>query len=248
MDKESIGVRLRKAREAKKISLDQAYAKTKIHASILQALEEDRFQEFSAVYIKGFLKIYAQFLGLDVAEITKELQETYFPKGQASRPMRDDVSRKRLSINFNLPKIDFEVVKKGLIVVVAIVLFLSLINLVKTIKAKISSAAKQKQVQEEPVVVTPIKEEKKAKFARLAIRAKENSWVRVRLDGKTIFDGTFKKNMANSWQAKEKIELSIGNAGAIEAEINGQVVSPLGRKGQTLKDIVITKDGFSIGK
>ncbi|MDD2654761.1 MAG: DUF4115 domain-containing protein, partial [Candidatus Omnitrophica bacterium] len=59
---------------------------------------------------------------------------------------------------------------------------------------------------------------------------------------------TFKKNLSDNWQAKEKIELSVGNAGAIQAEINGQILSPLGKKGEVIKNIVITRDGFSLGK
>jgi hypothetical protein len=44
------------------------------------------------------------------------------------------------------------------------------------------------------------------------------------------------------------MELSLGNAQAVELEINGKLIPPLGRKRQSLKNILITKDGVSQGR
>jgi len=48
-----------------------------------------------------------------------------------------------------------------------------------------------------------------------------------------------------SWQAQERIVLSVGDAGVVELEINGQMFKNLGRKGQACKNIIITKEGMS---
>ena len=61
-----------------------------------------------------------------------------------------------------------------------------------------------------------------------------------------VFQRVLERNRFESWQAKEKIEFSLGNAGAVELEINGKIFSNLGRKGQTLKNIIITKEGLTI--
>ncbi len=83
---------------------------------------------------------------------------------------------------------------------------------------------------------------------RLTIRARENCWIYLKADGRVLFQRILEKGRFESWQAKEKIELSIGNAGAVELEVNGQIFSNLGRKGQPRKDILITKDGLNLGR
>ncbi|UCB57073.1 MAG: helix-turn-helix domain-containing protein [Candidatus Omnitrophota bacterium] len=70
---QSVGEKLKKARQEKRISLDEVYKDTKIHHNILQALEEDRADSLlSPIYIKGFLKTYARYLGLDSEQLLRE--------------------------------------------------------------------------------------------------------------------------------------------------------------------------------
>jgi transcriptional regulator with XRE-family HTH domain len=61
-----IGSGLREARERLGLTLDEAAAATRIQARHLQALEEERFEQLpEPVYVRGFLREYAGFLGLD---------------------------------------------------------------------------------------------------------------------------------------------------------------------------------------
>jgi cytoskeletal protein RodZ len=62
---DSIGETLRQARHDRKISLEDASRATKIKIEILEKLEADEFNELAApMYTKGFLKLYADYLGL----------------------------------------------------------------------------------------------------------------------------------------------------------------------------------------
>jgi len=62
----TIGQLLRREREKKKQSIQNAHAATKISIAVLRALEEDDVTAFpSDTYHKGFLKNYAAWLGLD---------------------------------------------------------------------------------------------------------------------------------------------------------------------------------------
>jgi len=62
----SPGAILKRCREYHEISLEEAEEATKIGANYLQALEEDQIDQFaSAAYLKGFLRIYATYLGLN---------------------------------------------------------------------------------------------------------------------------------------------------------------------------------------
>jgi len=69
----AIGEQLKKAREQKGLSLADVYSATKIQEDILKKLEEDRFEALpNPIYIKSFLKKYAQFIGLDHEKIIEQ--------------------------------------------------------------------------------------------------------------------------------------------------------------------------------
>ena len=65
-----LGDQLRMQREKKGITLDQAAADTRIREKFLKALEDDDYQSLpGAVYTRGFLRNYAEYLDLDQEEL-----------------------------------------------------------------------------------------------------------------------------------------------------------------------------------
>jgi cytoskeletal protein RodZ len=61
-----LGNKLKQAREARGIPLSEVEWATKIKAAYLEALEEEDYSAIpGAVYIRGFLRAYATYLGLD---------------------------------------------------------------------------------------------------------------------------------------------------------------------------------------
>jgi len=61
-----IGNSLRAARIRQKLELSQAEGDTRIRAKYLRALEDERFELLpGSAYAKGFLRAYADYLGLD---------------------------------------------------------------------------------------------------------------------------------------------------------------------------------------
>ncbi|MCI0451321.1 MAG: helix-turn-helix domain-containing protein [Candidatus Latescibacteria bacterium] len=62
----TIGEMLRAAREAKNLTVEQVNRETRISIQTIRSLERDDFGAFpSETYLKGFLRNYAEFLGLD---------------------------------------------------------------------------------------------------------------------------------------------------------------------------------------
>ena len=61
----NVGEYLKKEREKQGITIDEAAKVTRIRKAYLQAIEDGNFDMQSPVFIKGFLKSYSQFLGLD---------------------------------------------------------------------------------------------------------------------------------------------------------------------------------------
>jgi len=67
---ETVGEVLKRARESKKLSIEDVHRQTKISPNVLRALERDDLGVFvSETYLKGFLKTYAAFLGLDPGQV-----------------------------------------------------------------------------------------------------------------------------------------------------------------------------------
>ncbi|MGA7954247.1 MAG: RodZ family helix-turn-helix domain-containing protein [Gloeobacterales cyanobacterium] len=73
------GAQLRQARERRDLSLDEVATRTRVQRRYLQALEEGTVDKLpEPVYARGYLKKYADFLGLDSAGIA----ERYFPMAE----------------------------------------------------------------------------------------------------------------------------------------------------------------------
>jgi len=90
----SLGGLLRATREGRNISLDAASTFTRISVRILTALESNDFATLPAeVFTRGFIKIYAEYLGLDPSEVLKLFtdQENLDPERPADRPYRRDI-------------------------------------------------------------------------------------------------------------------------------------------------------------
>lgn len=74
---ESLGQKLKDAREAKGLSLEEVAKVTKISERSLLLIEKGQFEELPApTYIKGFLKLFSQSVGLDPAMIVEEFQKS----------------------------------------------------------------------------------------------------------------------------------------------------------------------------
>jgi cytoskeleton protein RodZ len=79
MTSPGIGERLRNAREARGLSLDEVEAGTRIRRRYLEALEAEAFAQIPGpAYVKGFVRTYATYLGFspeDLASLSPEVAE-----------------------------------------------------------------------------------------------------------------------------------------------------------------------------
>ena len=69
----SIGQLIREERITKNIKLIDASSKTKLKVAYLEAIENNEFDKLPApIYAKNFIRIYANFLGLDGVELANK--------------------------------------------------------------------------------------------------------------------------------------------------------------------------------
>lgn len=108
----TLGQQLKAAREAKGVSESEAGKATKILTKLIAAMEADDFSGMAApTYAKGFIRLYAEYLGLDPAPLVDEYMARHAPGGR--KPLIDENSQleqsrrkpKTIDINFDwLPK------------------------------------------------------------------------------------------------------------------------------------------------
>jgi cytoskeleton protein RodZ len=83
-----IGISLREARLRQNLELTDAELATKIRSKYLKALEQEQFELLPAqTYVKGFLRSYAEYLGLDGQLYVDEYNSRYV-SGEDDSPYR----------------------------------------------------------------------------------------------------------------------------------------------------------------
>jgi len=84
-----VGTLLKDARESRGLTFEEISEELKIHPRFLRALEEGDYGIFAdKVHIRGFLKNYAEFLGLDVNQILAFWRREYADSAEEV-PIRD---------------------------------------------------------------------------------------------------------------------------------------------------------------
>lgn len=233
---EAIGEKFKKIRLEKGLSLQDVQKKTKIHVNILEALEEGRLINKPPVYIQGFLKIYCKFLGVSPQDYIGDFDKPDNKTAYLNVYQKPILPKPAVRLSGFRPH--FKIIR---VIAAAVLLFMLGAGVVKLTKIY-----KKQKKNTPPILARQILP---FETIRVGIRARENCWIKAKVDGKVVFADILKKGRFESWQGKEKIELSLGNAGGIDLQLNDKLISPLGRKGQAIKHLVVTKEeGLKITK
>src|ERR1051325_394574 len=71
----TVGQRLKTKREEKRLTLEKVFEATRIRVQYLQALETDDLSVMpSPVQARGYLRNYAEYLGLDVEQMLEQMR------------------------------------------------------------------------------------------------------------------------------------------------------------------------------
>jgi cytoskeletal protein RodZ len=117
----SVGELLKSAREARNLTLTDVHKETKMSLPVLEALEQDDFGSFeSEIYLKGFLKNYARYLGLDADQVIGRLEGqrggASAPRGGHTLMIEESIKEERLKS----PRILTRYVMPALLVIIVI--------------------------------------------------------------------------------------------------------------------------------
>ena len=248
---------LKTTREAKGLTLDIVHEATKIPLDALKAIEEGySVRMLTPFYYRGFLKIYAEFLGLDPVEVLSRYEVQQPKPPLPGRPVVAAPSSRFYQSKREIfsPK-NRSMMIRWIGIVLAVVVVLKAggcaINAFKKHPAVRSAAAVKKiQRAEEPAAHRSqiIKTQSNSAKVTLAVRVPRNTWIRVKADDKVVFQDKMKKGTTESWSAQGRIELSGKNINELDLEVNGRHIGPLGGAERGAKRVVITKEGLTVKK
>lgn len=75
----------------------------------------------------------------------------------------------------------------------------------------------------------------------VSIELQDQSWLRVKVDGRTEFEGILNKGERKSWTAQKELIIRSGNAGAVLVSANKKEPTPLGDMG-SVKQVLYTPE------
>ena len=266
--------KLREKRRELNISMEEAVEATKISPGVIRDIESCNVGKLGPTYLKGFLKIYAAYLKVDVSEPIDDFNWKFPGAAVKPAPVRPSQksaetrapARPAAKETSRRPLIPFQVIQALVFVAVSVAALWALFGLTRFIarttkkfvathmsrSSEPKSVAGQSVAQEPGSGAPPARLEKKPAGNRLlsvSVRAKRACYIRAKVDFKTIFDGTLKKGAVESWRGKQEIVLRIQDGSAVYIEVNGEPLrAALTSLPKPIKGLKVTSAGVMVDK
>jgi len=258
----SLGTLLKRSREEHQIELDEAFRVTRIRSHILEALENDRWDELpSQVFVKGFLKTYAEFLGLD-KERALELYERISPHEGGKSELLKQVSPrgKGRTLKVILPLVALAFIatiiflrRDDISVVEKPSPYLEVQEPVEEMEEAVQEEmADQAQADKPEDITMPefIEETDFTEVAPVAEKSPEEpltpqfdltahvrsqTWIAISVDDQPVKEYLFQPGETFAWKAHKGFDILVGNAGGIDFVLNGTKIGTLGAEGKVVR-------------
>jgi cytoskeleton protein RodZ len=236
----SLGERLREAREARGLSPSEVSEKIRIRTVYLIAIEEENWRAVGApVYIRGFLRTYARFLGLDPEEVVAQFGELE-PGNSASEPqyVANPPGRRNHAVTW--------VAACVAVLLVAFVAYNALTMHRQGQAPAVATAASPSPGASPAGSPTTLAAAKGVLAERsatptpgpggrqsIALVLSAPSWLRVTVDGSVSMEGTFPAGTSKTFHGRAA-SIRVGNAGGVDVWVDGKNVGALGKTGDVV--------------
>jgi cytoskeletal protein RodZ len=246
-----IGAYLGQVRQEKSIRVEEIAAKTLIRQPFLEALEEGRFEDLpEPIYVQGFIRRYGDILGLDGTSLARSFAINFFLFDSENDSSNIEKKSSPLNIPLAVPYI-------LLLAAASFGLFYILNPRRPTQKVSqkqnSSIVAKQKtpsipKVAKSTTLPSPTASPNADTnpTVEVTLELQGKSWLQVKEDGKTTFEGNLEKGERRTWTAKKQLTIRSGNAGAVLVTANKKEPKILGNIGDT-KEVTFTPEVKSQG-
>lgn len=259
--------KLKEKREQMGYTIEYVVSQTKIHPSVIKDIEAASLSGLGLTYLKGFMKIYANFLGVELGAVLEELDEIFSPfnrpKSQKARrkaPKNQNITNQPEQIPKAkgpavgetiaglLKKISPQLFPKAASVALILLMVWGLFAGGRLIIRGVAGLFRR---DPRPKVTTQNLEQIKFTSAgelTVALTAKKKCFLRVIVDGKLFFEGILEKGSAERWSASKEIEFKISDGSAVALEINGKLIPTLTSIRKPIKSLKITPSGITVDK
>ncbi|GAC1502291.1 MAG: hypothetical protein NVS1B14_07000 [Vulcanimicrobiaceae bacterium] len=230
-----LGAQFRAAREARGLSLSDVAEHLRIRSVYLGDIEDENWAEIGApVYIRGFLRTYARFLGLDPEEAVAQFNKS--PAGvKAGEPT--GMSRAPQESEARAPSPLLWVASAVAVILVGVLIYTMLaprhLALIPSASPLPSNSAPS-ATPAAPQPASPAARPAGAQHNSLRVSVRSGSWVRVTVDGVVQLEGIFARGTTKEFRGKSAL-VRVGNAGGVDIAVNGRPVGTLGRAGDVVE-------------
>jgi transcriptional regulator with XRE-family HTH domain len=240
---------LKQCREELGHTIESVAEATKIKTSYLRAIEEGDFAKLPInVYTKGYIRQYAQFLGVK-AEGIVEAYEAYLA-ASSNRP--EDVPLKTDRRTEEQPGVlrggaSLHLSKKALL---AVTILISLVGvylalpqkreapqLPERLKPEVPAAVEGQPAapQAQEPAMSGTSEPRQAARHSLQVVATDRVWLQVIIDGGDKRETLLQPGEKVTYDAHDSLVLKVGNAGGVLLKYNERDLEPLGNKGEVVR-------------
>jgi len=242
----------RKIKEKRKelgYSIEYVVEKTKLYPSVIRHIEEGELENINSTYLKGFIKIYALFLKVELGTALEEI--TTSKSSIIKRHKKTKKAEGRSIINSMIEaarRISPEIKKKAVIIFLGAILLWGVFAVSRFVVVKISGVFRrgiEKQEEARPPASFTID---KGEEIVVSLTAKRKCFLRAVVDGKLLFEGVLDKGVIEVWRGNREIEFKISDGSAIYLEVNGISVPALSSMRKPIKSLKITPSGISVDK
>jgi transcriptional regulator with XRE-family HTH domain len=239
-----VGEALAAAREEAGLTVEDVSRSTRIRGELVRRIEAGDYEACGgAVYARGHIRSIAAALGLDPAPFLADFDREH---GNVAPPAAREIFEREVVA---MPERSGTTRTPPKALTAAVLLIVALVSLCNTnntppddpgVRALTSSSPTPKP----STAVTPSARPTQDAIAGqvpgsgVFLRVKvvnSRSYVTVRADGKTIFQGLMQFPSQKDFTAKKTIHLVIGNAAAVQLVVNGRELGSPGRPGDVVK-------------
>ncbi|HVS45651.1 MAG TPA: RodZ domain-containing protein [Verrucomicrobiae bacterium] len=238
----ALGERFRAAREARGLTLSEVAEQIRIRSVYLGAIEEENWSLIGApVYIRGFLRTYARFLGIDPEEAVAAFNSQTAAPSEPSA--EESATRPRAGSKELRPFI--WIASAIAVALVAFVVYNEIVlqqrhpaavAVATATPAPAPSVSPSAQTNgsslpsASPLASPSPGSQTMPGPSTIAVRLVALSWLRITVDGNVTIEGTFPAGTERTFRGKYA-SVRVGNAGGVQIIVDGKSIGLLGKTG-----------------
>ena len=226
----SFGHYLKAIRVKKGISLDEVSEETRIRIDTLRLIEkEDHDRLPSEVFVKGFLRAYAEAVGIDGGEAVTRYTSSINAYQATARSETDFV---KLSTRF-WPHLLLSL--GAMICIITLSVFaMSVFHSPLQTDNQVNTNAGEDDNKNDSELESDLVGKLSEKSLLLSIITIETSWIKVIIDGRKPKEYSLKPGDRLEFEAFTGFNLLIGNAAGVQLILNDKPIEVSGKRGQVV--------------